>query len=162
MKPDRKMVLLILIFPLLAMLSLTFYRAFRFYVGENIILPIEGYDPRDLLRGHYVTYRVKYGVENLCFNKSSRLRSAGFVCLDNKSFSYNRFPNCRKMIKGLCQAGTFTAGIEKFYIPEAHGKALDKMLRESRGSIELSLTSEGKAQIKQLYIDGIPWSEVVR
>lgn len=162
MRYNRKQVLLILLIPFVAMLLLSFWKSYRFNVGNTIELKVEGFDPRDLLRGHYVTYQVRYGVDNLCYNKNASFRAAGFICFDTKQFSYQRFRSCTNMLKGICQRGRFSAGIEKFYIPQEHATALDKHLREKRGSIQISLTADGKAMVKELLIDGRAWQEVVK
>ena len=162
---DSKKVLLILLIPFVAMVSITIKKAYRFNVGKRIILKVEGYDPRDLLSGHYVVYRVDYGAAKMCYGPKSSFAKAGYVCLDdlnNIKFSYTRIRSCDKFIKGRCQRGRFKAGIEKFFIPEANAKPLDKFLRENRGSIELSVTADGKAQVTELFIDGKPWKEMVK
>jgi uncharacterized membrane-anchored protein len=164
MKDSRK-VLGVLILPFLVMLSITLWRAYTFNVGQRIILKVQGYDPRDLLSGHYVVYRVDYGNANMCYGTATSFPKAGYVCLDHlkhPEFSYSRPRSCRSFLKGRCRRGEFTAGIEKFFIPEADAKPLDKFLRESRGSIELSITADGKAQVAELYIDGKPWKEAVK
>ena len=158
-----KQVLFILLIPLVVMLSITVWRAFNFNIGKRVVLKVVGHDPRDLLSGHYVIYQVDYGTAKMCFGTKSTFPRAGYVCLDdlNKiNFSYSRIRSCEKLLKGRCQRGRFKAGIEKFFIPETYAKQLDKFLRENRGSIELSVTADGKAQVSDLYIDGKSWKEV--
>jgi uncharacterized membrane-anchored protein len=61
------------------------------------------------------------------------------------------------MIKGNCSGSQFKAGIERFYIPENQASKLDKDVRSKKGSIVLSVTPDGHAQIKDLLIDGKSW-----
>jgi uncharacterized membrane-anchored protein len=82
----------------------------------------------------------------------------GYVCLEPKGFSYKKSKSCQIVIKGTCTRTRFEAGIERFYIPEDQAQQLDKDVRSKKGSIVLSVTPDGNAQIKDLLIDGKPWN----
>ena len=44
-------------------------------IGSEIILPISGFDPRDILSGHYLVYRIDYGIQNkdICGNYDNNI-----------------------------------------------------------------------------------------
>ncbi len=137
---------------------LTGYKSYLWNTGREVTLPITGYDPRDLLSGHYLTYRVNYGVGNICGGMRGKRVRDGYVCLNPKQFSFYPIDSCPIIIKGSCKGSSrFEAGIERYYIPEDRAKPLDKDVREGKASIVLSVQPSGKAQIKDLLIDGKPW-----
>ncbi len=159
---NRPKIILIsaLLFPIVALGFLTGYKHYRVTYGQEVTLPIEGYDPRDLLSGHYLIYRVDYGVKDLCQppKKRSHAVVTGYVCLKPKQFSHSKPESCEVVIKGTCRGNQFKAGIERFYIPEDQAEKLDKDVRSKKGSIVISVMTDGKAQIKDLLIDGKPWN----
>jgi uncharacterized membrane-anchored protein len=157
MNRSRILLIVALVFPIIALGILTGYKHYKVTVGTEVILPIEGYDPRDLLSGHYLTYRVNYGAKNICEQSKAIKHSVGYVCLQPKHFTYFKPETCQLMIKGNCSGSQFKAGIERFYIPENQASKLDKDVRSKKGSIVLSVTPDGHAQIKDLLINGKSW-----
>jgi uncharacterized membrane-anchored protein len=162
---SRPAILMALILPILALAGLTAYKKYNLEVGRKVVLPIIGYDPRDLLSGHYLIFRVDYGIKNLCrsninpqnTSRASNDNRVGFVCLDPKGFSFRSPTSCDSYIRGLCKRGRFEAGIERYYIPQEDAKYLDKVVRKGQASIEVSIGERGNAQIKDLLIDGESW-----
>lgn len=146
-----------LLFPIITLMTLTVYKRHLLMTGYEVILPISGYDPRDLISGHYITYTVDYGVDNLCHNYSQIQQ--GYICLDTKTFSSEQDVSCRRFIRGTCNYRHFEAGIEKFYIPEDEAKSLDKKVREKQASIIISVSPDGQAQVKDLLINGKSWRQ---
>jgi uncharacterized membrane-anchored protein len=146
-----------LLFPIISLITLTFYKKHLLETGYEVVLPVSGYDPRDLLSGHYIIYTVDYGVSNLCRN--SAYLEEGYVCLDNKTFSFEKNPVCKLVIRGTCSGGRFEAGIEKFYIPEDKAEILDKKVRGKKASILISISPTGQAQVKDLLIEGKSWQQ---
>jgi uncharacterized membrane-anchored protein len=155
---SRTVLIAALLLPIVALGILTGYKHYKVTVGVKVTLPIEGYDPRDLLSGHYLTYRVIYGAKNICKMSQAKKNPVRYVCLQPKGFSYSKPMNCEIMIKGTCSGSRFKAGIERFYIPEASAGQLDKDVRSKKGSIVLSVTPDGHAQIKDLLINGKSWN----
>ena len=153
---SRRLLLITLMIPILALLGLTSFKIANLFMGREVELPIVGYDPRDLLSGHYLVYRVDYGVANLCATPDE---APGFVCLDNRTFTQDNPDGCSLFIKGTCKHLRFEAGIERFYIPEEKGPMLDKMVRGKQASIIISITGAGHAQVKNLLVNGKPWEE---
>lgn len=154
---SRRTLIIALLIPIAALAALTAYKKYVLSFGQEIVLPISGYDPRDLLSGHYLIYQVEYGVGSICGGGAGP--QTGFVCLSPKLFSYTAPNGCLKVIRGLCNNGRFEAGIEKYYIPEDKAKALEEKVRSKSASIVLSVTTDGQAQVKDLLIDGQPWKD---
>lgn len=141
--------------------------------GITVRLPISGYDPRDLLSGHYLIYRVDYPADLICEqdNYQNGLPERTSVstgneehCLCIETLDENRNPilhfvfqcnpyelqSCRAVIRGNCDAGRFLAGIERYHIPENRAKEYDQLLREKGAEILISVSRDGKALVKEL------------
>ncbi len=154
---SNKGILIALIIPILVLAVWVGYKQFTFSIGKEITLPIMGYDPRDLLSGHYLTYRIDYGIGGIC--AGSFRGQDGYVCLSPKRFSSWRPENCKLMIKGFCSRSQFIAGIERYYVPEKDAKRLEGLVQSGEASIVLSVSPIGEAQIKDLLINGKPWRD---
>jgi uncharacterized membrane-anchored protein len=152
----KRALILALIFPILVLAGLSVYRGYVRSTGVEVILPISGYDPRDLLSGHYLIYRIEYGVEGICSGLTGQ-GTTGYVCLDPKMFSSSQPLNCSTLIRGICNDGRFEAGIEKYYVPEKQARQLEQQIQSKSASILLSITSTGQAQVKDLMVNGRSW-----
>lgn len=153
----KSFLIIILLFPIITLFALTVYKKYLIESGYEVTLKIYGYDPRDLLSGHYVVYAVDYGIPDLCRDYST-IQTA-YICLDTKTFSSVLDTKCKHFIRGICSYGHFEAGIEKFYIPENKAAMLDKKVRNKKASIVISVSPEGRAQIKDLLIDDKSWRQ---
>lgn len=153
----KKGLLVALIIPIIALLFLMGYKKYILSTGNEVILPITGYDPRDLLSGHYLIYEIDYGVKDICNNLFYKIKKQGFICLSTKKFSYRWPDNCETMIKGVCNHRRFEAGVERYYIPEKDAKKLELLVISKKASIVLSVLKNGKAQVKDLLINGSSW-----
>ena len=151
----KKAIIFALLFPILALAGLTLYKQSVFQSGTEVVLPISGYDPRDLLSGHYLIYQIEYGVDGIC--REPMHEHTGFVCLDPKVFSPTPIDGCRMLIRGNCKHGRFEAGIEKFFVPESQARSLEEKIRSTKASIVMALTRGGDTQVKDLLIDGRSW-----
>ncbi|MBI5495183.1 MAG: GDYXXLXY domain-containing protein [Deltaproteobacteria bacterium] len=131
--------------------------------GRHYVLDIEGYDPRDLLRGQYLRFRVRWsggfggactpGEEGCC------------VC-----FGENAEPDrpwvhhvaCTEM--SACQAfinPESARTVNQYFIPEDMGGPLERAIREKRATIRVAVSSRGEVIIEDLLLDGQPWRDVV-
>jgi uncharacterized membrane-anchored protein len=113
--------------------------------GTEITVRILGYDPRDLLSGHYIRYRIDWD-------------NTDIEQFNNKSFTKQNFIDSlnRKSLR--------------FYVPEKHARYLDKILMESsnikeedRKRIEVIYSyKKGKHPIAtKLLVDGKDYKEIL-
>lgn len=154
---NKRIFITLLLLPVAALLMITFSKIWILQVGQELELPISGYDPRDLLSGHYLTYRIDYGFPIECAPMSEGQDL--FVCMSLKTVSTERQAECSTQIRGQCRNGVFNAGIERFYIPESKATELTTALRERPSSILISILKNGHAQVKSLRIDGKNWNQ---
>jgi uncharacterized membrane-anchored protein len=171
---NKKILIFALAFPLAVFIGIAVYKHAKVTMGREIILPVTGFDPRNILSGHYLIYRIEYGEtdDRVCDDYTSNRRA--YVCLNKDgdkpdayrsslyAYDYDEDIDaeaCTAFIKGRCERGRFMAGIEKFYIPEEYAQALDRAVRSGQGKIVLSVTRSGSAAVKDLLIDGKSWKK---
>ncbi len=167
---NKKNIFLIaaLILPIISLIGLTVYKQSKIDFGTEIKIPIVGYDPRDLLSGHYLIYRLNFNQcggdsynkkpEYICLRESTE---EGFFSQTIPSLTPDDSLQCDTVIKGRCERGRFKAGIERFYIPEEHGLTLDRIIRKGKGKLVVSVDENGKPAIKDLLINDRSWEEYI-
>jgi len=174
---NKRVLITALVLPLLVFMALIFYKQAKVSMGEEVILPITGFDPRNILSGHYLVYEIDYGLEkdDLCSREKNDDYEV-FICLTKdreKKEGYRSslemyhedidlyYSGCDAVIKGKCRYSGFTpdSEITKFYIPEEYAHPLDRAVRSGKGKIVLSVKQRGSAAIKDLLIDDKSWKE---
>lgn len=137
---------------------------------------IEGYDPRDLLKGHFLIFRYKWPVGTVNrFDDSSYPRADQVcACISGETLQPQvQFDSCKAQGKPHCAATVEVSGwasgtglqppenLRQFYIPEAQAPLLEKMLRSGGRKFEVAIVprGQGQAQLKVLYIDGTELNE---
>ncbi len=133
---------------LLPVICLFVWNCFLWYTkdsGAEITVPVMGYDPRDLLSGHYIRYRIDWDEADLKQFEDKFFTKDEFVDSLNKS-SY------------------------RFYVSEKHAKYLEKLLMESwdvkeedKKKIEVVYSyKKGKHPIaKKLLVNGQPYQKII-
>lgn len=166
--------------PILVLASVALEREFDLRNGKVLILPITGYDPRDLLSGHYLRFQIdrKYS-DDVCqkgdyvssavaaavanTDGSSRLtKKETCVCFDSREpseYDVRFYSDCNEVkydtscwnyIKGECNYGNFNYPFHKYYIPEEGAKELEKKLREPGAKIQLRVDEKGNGLIEKI------------
>lgn len=150
--------------------------------GRKVLLKIEPVDPRDPLRGDYVTFQYNISeLDSYLFdNKQVRNGDTVYVIL-RKGKKYWTAQNVQKtkpssknqiFIKGRVESqkefypanfflpqrlGTIHIiyGIEEYYIPEGKGQVFSFWNKEAVAKV--SVDKSGNAVLKQIYVDNKPW-----
>jgi uncharacterized membrane-anchored protein len=143
--------------------------------GREIVLPIVPVDPRDLFKGDYV--RLAYPVATLPVNlvdaKAGGNRTPIFVTLQPASdgtwsvaAATQTYPAQvaagHVVLRGIREIETWRAtapvhvryGLERYYVPEGTGPALEKLARDKKLAAIVSVDRKGTAAIKGLSADG--------
>ncbi|MBW7857293.1 MAG: GDYXXLXY domain-containing protein [Leptonema sp. (in: Bacteria)] len=159
------LVLLSVIIPILGLVGLAMQKAAIVADGVPVTFPISGYDPRDLLAGHYVTYQVEYDIPELCESNESTeaqtLKAESVptcLCFTDISTvpplgyseSCDNLSQCRLYLKGKCSYHRFSAGIERFYINESKASDIDATVRQGKSRITVKIDSLGNAVVTDL------------
>lgn len=149
--------------------------------GREVLIKVEPVDPRDLLRGDYVTFRYEIGrlpmalVENAPAGEFVSEDQSVYVRLARDADGYWRprkaafgapaagGPSPEEVdLRGDVAAGwtlgpdstlSVDYGIDRFYVPEGEGRAIEQDLRERPFGILAAVGQDGTAQIKAL-MDG--------
>ena len=134
--------------------------------GEVWKFEISGYDPRDLLRGHYVNYQVEFDWQKdkgVCHDKKDCC-----LCLNRKRDSLD----LTKVSKLSCSLATkrcdglireeYVQELRKYFILGDKGKALEKTIREKRAEILVFMSDEGHPVVLDLLLDGNTWSTAIK
>lgn len=154
----QKKLVVALFLPFVSLVLLAAYQQAQVSLGTEVTLPIRGYDPRDLLSGHYLTFTVDYDLPDLCKKKGKN--SEVYVCLNPRFDSTSVPADCSLFIRGKCKWQRFEAGIERYYVPEKDALKLEALVRNQQGSIVLSVGRDGTARVKELLLDNKPWKQV--
>jgi len=169
-------VTLALALPIVALAALIGEQELRFADVRIVNVPIRGYDPRDLLRGHYLVGRfdwnwdvrpAKDGAGGLCVPDGDASRARVRFLAD--WHPGDRAEGCRLVIAGRIVSGVAAApptfvpasldsgsrGV-RFYVSEARAPDLEELIRAHPGALtaDLAVRADGGAAIKALRIDG--------
>lgn len=149
--------------PIIVLLGLMLYKQSIINTGQSVTVDIVGFDPRDLLSGHYLRYNIDYNSRNQCTPPPPSSQQTVRLCLEPERYFFNHpAAQCHLYVEGVCSKTGFKAGIERFYIPEHAASQLDRLVRDARGTLQLRVNAQGKAVIETLFIDGEPWQDKVQ
>jgi len=126
----RALALAAIAFPLAGLALLWGWSDWRSRQGTEWEVPVEGYDPRDLLRGHYVVYRYRWpglttNVDNLGFAYAPSL------CLEGSAPQITRV---RPDANGACtnrvrpEQGTGSLSGGRYYVSQSGARAIERRL----------------------------------
>lgn len=151
----KKLILAVAI-PCLALASMAIYNQSIIMTAPEYEFEIEGYDPRDILAGHYLVFRIKYPIDPICDHYQP---AAMCVHPEFKVMKEGEYTGCDQWITGRCDGKKFTDQLNRFYIPEAKAYKLEAKVRHGKATIKVAV-GKGNAVIKDLLIDGKSWKDV--
>ena len=149
--------------------------------GAEITLQTRPVDPRDFLRGDYV--QLRYEISSVRLDASADTPAArrntpvfvklapnaeGFYVALSAHLEPVALAAGERLIKGHvlyrvnCDGGTHcnmvevTYGLERYFVPEGEGRAIESARNEGKVSIVAAVAPAGRAAIKRLLIDGKP------
>lgn len=167
-----------------ALIGLMVYdRASILREGADVMLQTRPIDPRDLLRGDYVV--LSYEISNLAAGAlkgtpSQGRRSPVFVKLARMGDGFyqavsvhtERVPaagaevvlrgravagaTCGSTHREFCERLQIQYGIERYFVPQDDGKAIERAHNEGQLSVVAAVTPAGRAAIKRLLLGGKP------
>ena len=152
---NRKLIFVIA-FPIIVLMGVSSFHGIRRLFGASLFVDIRGYDPRDLLSGHFLTFQIDFGSVNPCTETPTPecicLRSVSeFSSALSWSGACDSAPSdCGVPIRGTCKFGAFLTGIERFYFPEEYQSVLSVVPPSSKA--ELKVSPQGKAALVDLWV----------
>jgi hypothetical protein len=137
--------------PLVAFAGAWAHTHWRAQQGQEWLVPVAGYDPRDLLRGHYVQYRYEWPV---AAGASSSAAYADSLCLRGKApdiASVKPYPGpddrCAIIVRSTLGNRAEVRGLDTgiLYVSQERGISLSKQLADPqlRGFIRVRIRPDG-------------------
>jgi hypothetical protein len=170
MKPSPALLAAILL-PLIGLVGTAGWAAWQTRIGTEWRVPIQGYDPRDLLRGHFITFRYVWPMPD-----ERRLAADWRICFSGPPEAPTirllgpevvKGAGCTAIAQAMPGHDALTldaSGIGRgtFYLDERYAGRIGDML--VRGGHEVSLvlvvTASGRLTPRDLLVDGKPFREV--
>ena len=153
---QSKLWVLSFIFPVCVLMGWVGLNEYQLRVGKRLVLPVEGYDPRDLLSGHYLRYKVRYGMK--CPNRPELVPVPAYACFKPKKTIRLKQPlkDCSLFLKGQCFKGHFLVkDLDRYYIPENKAKKAEELFQTAREKqVVLSVLSTGQALVQDILVEG--------
>ncbi len=164
----NKKILLAVMLPFILLCLLIARAEYHLSMGTQWDFAITGYDPRDLLRGHYLRFRVAYD-----WQESKNECSGGMGCSYCLTNVGKQAPKVQivdtaiaKQCGGFMQYDDLQEPLNRFYIPETHARLAEDLLRQARidntAYLRLSINKKGEPRIVDLLIDGQPLEELLK
>lgn len=167
---------LALALPIVALAALIGEQELRFINAQQLNVPVRGYDPRDLLRGHYITGQFDWdwdampeqgGTGGLCILPGAAARPK--VRFIKDWLPDDRPADCRVVVAGrlASRAGAETPtfvpktldsgspGV-RLYVSETRAPELEELIRRHPGAltVDVAVRADGSAAIMALRVDG--------
>jgi len=160
---NHRLLLVAVIFPILGLLALIGRAELNLRSGRGWELPISGYDPRDLLSGHYLRYRYQLEWRQ----GASRCGDAGTIdrrcCLCLEPRPGSREPLVHNVQCGAVAGclswlrGSDLVGEQRYFVPAEHAAGLEQALRDRPAALRVAITDDGTLAVDTLLLDGAPW-----
>jgi uncharacterized membrane-anchored protein len=167
-----RLTMLAVLVPVLGLAVLVGRAEYAVRHGPAWTIPIEGYDPRDLLHGHYLQYRYRLRWDGIDTCGAQPYGERGPVpgcclCLTRDGAStYDPFVRqvaCDDA-PAICEGTLRAEGLVpplRYFVPEDRGLALEEALRTHEAAIELAVSPSGEPAVRELVLDRRPWRDVL-
>jgi hypothetical protein len=140
---------LALVLPLLGLAATWTFTHVRAQQGTEWDVPIAGYDPRDLLRGHYVIFTYDWpGLEE----SGNRWDLANELCIHGAAPAIDRVtpgagPDCAHPVRAHDYSDDFRGGVVtgRLYVSQAEGARLQQRLTDPalQGTARVRVRDDG-------------------
>lgn len=161
---NKRLVMVVMI-PFVLLCLLIARAEYHLSTGTQWDIAITGYDPRDLLRGHYLRFRLAYDWQEpreRCSTDSTCVycfTDVGEQAPKVKAVNIHRAKQCDAFMQ-------YGEPLNRFYIPETQARYAEDLLRQARidntAYLRLSINIKGVPQIVDLLIDGRPLAELLK
>jgi uncharacterized membrane-anchored protein len=157
MKGSKRWWIFACLLPVLGYGGLILFAEGRLHGAPRIEVPIEGVDPRDLLRGRYMIFRVKTQHADLERSEACVLSEG-----DGRHVLYLEEPTLlprppRSVTSSDCEYWIdpdFVRKMHRVYVQADQASDLEKALLDGRASVRLALVGGNSARVVELLIDG--------
>lgn len=167
---SARLTLIAVLVPVLGLAALVGRAEYASSHGPVWTIPIEGYDPRDILHGRYLEYRYRLHWQGLdgCGAQPDgghELVSGCCVCLTRNGADgfdpFVRQVSCEPPTDA-CEStmrSDAMMGPQRYFVPEDHAPSLESALRSHDAAVELTAAPTGEPAVRELLLDRRPWRE---
>lgn len=154
--------------PLLVLLFLIGRGEFISRSGQKWRVRITGYDPRDLVHGQYLRYRLQWVWERSEPDRGN-LPDDAIYCLTTPT-NGRRPPEptvdvVPRSDRARCRSWfpvETEERLNRFYIPEGKGSAFERAVRNETCYVVLAISRTGQVVVEDLLINDTSWRQVLR
>lgn len=171
------------LFQVVIILGIVIFKLSILVGGTDVVLRIAPVDPRDLLRGDYVTFQYDISTIDSYYARSKSIRNGDtvYVVLQQsgqywhvRSVEKNKPRDERIFLKGVVASGGIVEendletsfrfnggnmrivyGIEEYFIPEGRGQGVSFQNKEAAARV--AVDTDGNAVLEQIYVNQVPW-----
>lgn len=159
--------------PVVGLLLLVARAEYAVRSGDSWLIPITGYDPRDLLYGRFLRYQYKFNWQGYDSCRSTWMEDEHQLspgcCLCLKRSNEQGFDppvrqvqceQAQKSCDGWLRSEAVMPPLE-YFVPEDRALDLENELRTRAAALKLTCGPDGAPAISDLYLDGRPWREAL-
>ncbi len=160
-RADRRL-LIALALPIVALAAMVVRAEITSRQGRPWTIAIRGYDPRDLVRGHYLRYQLSFRWDA---QGESCTAASCCYCLRGAPMSEPFVAKLACSETASCDSSFHESQLDhlqQFFIPEDRGPALEHEIRTRDAKLLVRVSRDGNVVIQDLLLDGRPWREVAR
>jgi len=154
----------LLIVPVLAVALLMVQAEYRTEQGQMYTVPVNGFDPRDLVYGHYLSIQVDLEALGV---RAGGTKDGGAFCFQREGESVRVLQGTEmELAQENCASITPTenlVGAKRYLVPEVDALELENRLRDQKvkASVELIIQESGEVSMGMLFLNDKPWREVL-
>lgn len=161
----KRLVVIAAVVPVLGLGGLVLKAELAVRSGPTWTLPISGYDPRDLLHGHYLRYRFDLDLTQPAPSCGGDQQPEPGCCLcltGPKDDPIVQQIDCddREVCDGWLHSAELAPPL-RYFVPEDAALDLEQALRVHATALQVTTTPAGTAAIGELTLEGRPWREIV-
>lgn len=164
----RPFTALAVLLPLLALGFGVVRSEIRLSASTDWELTVRGFDPRDLLRGHYIRYRIDFQEQGgsgscaldeptCCYCLNRTTAEPGDALTPLPTVTRMTCTAARTACDGLLRTRS-AAALNRYYVPESRARAIEDQLRagaaDGEARIVLAIDGMGRPHVKELRVAG--------
>ena len=154
---------LALMLPILLLVFMVGRAEWQLAHSDTWFFSIQGYDPRDLLRGHYMRFQLDVAPDETLEECDIADSDCCYCLVDRGRFEAHVTLATCETARLTCEDYVQTQplhSLDRFYIPETGRRELETRLREAaiagKAHLAVAVDRAGQSMIEGLWVDGEP------